>query len=96
MGHGYVVVFDSMDEKIDVELCEIYCQHVSFGAVEIEILFKVTTQLVENFVTYYRAEIAETSESFVVVVQRVDETLDFSWRWRSVANDLYQGQLDQD
>jgi hypothetical protein len=85
-----------MDEKIDVELWEISRQHVGFGTVKIEITFEVTTQLVDNFVTYYRAEIAETGELIVVVVQRVNETLDFSWRWRSVANDLYQGQLVQD
>jgi hypothetical protein len=85
-----------MDEKIDVELWKIPSQHVVFGAVEIEITFKVTTQLVDNFVTYYRAEIAETSESVVVIIQHVNETLDFSWRWRSVSNDLYEGQLVQD
>jgi hypothetical protein len=85
-----------MDEKIGVELWEIPRQDVCFGAVEIEIAFKVTTQLVYDFVTYDRAEITETGESIVVVVQSVDETLDFSWRWRSVANDLYQGQLVED
>jgi hypothetical protein len=82
-----------MDEKIDVELLEIPCQDVCFGAVEIEIALEVTTQMVYDFVTYYRAEVTETSESTVVVVQRVNETLDFSWRWRSVANDVHQGQL---
>jgi hypothetical protein len=96
MGHGLVVVLDSMDEKIDVELWKISRQNVGFGAVEIEIALEVTTQLVYDFVTYYRVEIAETGELIVVVVQRVNETLDFSWRWRSVANDLYQGQLVQD
>jgi hypothetical protein len=85
-----------MDEKINVELWEIPRQHVGFGAVEIEIAFEVTTQLVDNFVTYYRAEIAETGELVVVIVQCVNETLDFSWRLRSVSNDLYQGQLVQD
>jgi xylose isomerase len=85
-----------MDEKIDVELWEIPCQNVGFGAVEIEIAFELTTQLVDNFVTYYRAETAETGESIAVVVQRVNEMLDFSWQWRSVSNDLYQGQLVQD
>lgn len=85
-----------MDEEIDVELRELPRQHVGFGAVEIEIAFEVTTQLVDNFVTYYRTEIAEAGESVVVIVQRVNETLDFSWRWRSVSNDLYQCQLVQD
>jgi hypothetical protein len=86
-----------MDEKIDVELWKIPRQDIGFGAVEIEIAFEVTTQLVYDFVTYYQAEITETGESIVVVVQRVDETLlDFSWRWRSVANELYQNQLVQD
>jgi hypothetical protein len=85
-----------MDEKIDVELWEISRQNAGFGAVEIEIAFEVTTQLVYDLVTYYRAEIAEPGESIVVVVQRVTETLDFSWQWRSVANDLYQGQLVRD
>jgi hypothetical protein len=56
----------------------------------------VTTQLVYNFVTYYQAEITATGELIVVVVQSVDETFDFLWRWRSVANDLHQGQLVQD
>jgi hypothetical protein len=85
-----------MDEKIDVELWEISCQNIGFGAVEIEIVYKVTTQLVNDFVTYYLAEIAETCELIVVVIQRVNETLDFLWWWRSVANDLYQCQLVQD
>jgi hypothetical protein len=85
-----------MDEKTDVELWEIPCQHVGFGAVEIKIVFEVTTQLVGNFVTYYRTEIAETGESVVVILQHVNETLDSSWRWSSVSNDLYQGQLVQD
>jgi hypothetical protein len=85
-----------MDEEIDVELRELSRQHVGFGAVEIEIAFEVTTQLVENFVTYYRTEIAEAGESVVVIVQSVNETLDFWWRWRSVSNDLYQCQLVQD
>jgi hypothetical protein len=85
-----------MDEKIDVELWEIPRQDVCFGAVEIEIAFKVTTQLVYDFVTYYQAEITETCESIVVAVQSVDKTLDFLWRWHSVANDLHQGQLVQD
>jgi xylose isomerase len=85
-----------MDEKINVELWEIPRQDVCFGAVEIEIVFEVTTQLVYDFFTYYGAEITEAGESIVVVVQSVDETLDFSWRWRSVANDLHQGQLVQD
>jgi hypothetical protein len=96
MGHGEVGVLDLMDEKIDVELWEFLCQDVCFGAVEIKIAFEVTAQLVDNFITYYRAEITETGESIVVVVQSVDQTLDFSWRWRSVANDLHQGQLVQD
>jgi hypothetical protein len=82
-----------MDEKMDVKLWEIPRQDVCFGAMEIEIAFEVTTQLVYNFVTYYRAEITETGESIVVVVQSIDEKLDFSWRWHSVANDLHQGQL---
>jgi hypothetical protein len=64
--------------------------------VEIEIAFEVTTQLVYDFVTYYQAEITEAGESIVVVVQRVNERLDFLWRWCSVANDLHQGQLVQD
>jgi hypothetical protein len=85
-----------MEEKIDVELWVISCQNVGFGAVEIEIAFEVTTQLVYDFITYYRAEIAEPGESIVVVVQRINETVDFSFLWRSVANDLYQGQLVQD
>jgi hypothetical protein len=85
-----------MDEEINVELREIPHQDVCFGAVEIKIAFEVTTQLVYDFVTYYRAEITETAESIVVVVQSVNETLDFSWRWSSVANDLHQGQLVQD
>jgi hypothetical protein len=42
-----------MDEEIDVELMEIPRQHGGFAAVEIEIAFKVTTQLVDNFVTCY-------------------------------------------
>jgi hypothetical protein len=85
-----------MDEKIDVEIWEIPRQDVCFGAVEIEIAFEVTTQLVYDFVTYYQAEVTETGELIVVVVQSVDEKLDFSWRWRSVANDLHHGQLLQD
>jgi hypothetical protein len=60
MGHGQVVVFDSTDEKIDVELWEIPRKQVGFGAVEIELTFKVTTQLVDSFVIYYRSETAET------------------------------------
>jgi hypothetical protein len=85
-----------MDEKIDVELWEIPRRDVCFGAVEIEIALEVMTQLVYDFVTYYRAEVTETGELIIVVVQSVDETLDYSWRWRSVANDLHQGQLVQD
>jgi xylose isomerase len=65
-----------MDEKIDVELWEIPYQHVGLGAVEVEIAFEVMPQLVYDFVTYYRAEIAENGESVVVIVQRVNETLD--------------------
>jgi hypothetical protein len=67
-----------MDEKIDVELWEIPRQDVCFGAVEIEIAFKVTTQLVYNSVTYYRAEVTEAGESIVFVVLGVNEMLDFS------------------
>jgi hypothetical protein len=55
-----------------------------------------TAKLVYDFVTYYGAKITEAGEPIVVVVQGVDETLDFSWRWRSVADDLYQGKLVQD
>jgi hypothetical protein len=81
-----------MDEKINVELWEIPCQDVCFGAVEIKVALEVTTQLVYNFVTYYQAEVTETGELIVVAVQSVDEALEFSRRWRSVAN----GQLVQD
>jgi hypothetical protein len=85
-----------MDGKIDAELWEVPRQNVCFGAVEIEIALEVRTQLVYDFVTYYGVEITEANELIVVVVQGVDETLDFSWRWRSVANELHQGQLVQD
>jgi hypothetical protein len=85
-----------MDENIDVELWEIPRQDVCFGAVKIETELEVTTKMVYDSVTYYRAEVTETSELIEVVVQSVNETLDFSWRWRSVANDLHQGQLVQD
>jgi hypothetical protein len=85
-----------MDEKINVELWEIPHQDVCFGAVEIKIAPEVATQLVYDFVTYYQAEVTENGESIVVVVQSVNETLDFSWRWLSVTNDLHQGQLVQD
>jgi hypothetical protein len=84
-----------MDEKINVELWKISRHNVGFSAVEINRVLEVTTQLVYDCVTYYRAKIAEPGELIVVVVQRVNETLDFLWRWRSVANDLYQGQLVQ-
>jgi hypothetical protein len=85
-----------MDEKIVVESWEIPRTNVCFGTVEIEIALKLTTQLVYDFVTYYGAEITEAGESIVVVVQGVDETLDFLWPWCSAANDLHQGQLVQD
>jgi hypothetical protein len=84
-----------MDEKINVELWKISRHNVGFSAVEINRVLEVTTQLVYDCVTYYRAKIVEPGELIVVVVQRVNETLDFLWRWRSVANDLYQGQLVQ-
>jgi hypothetical protein len=84
-----------MDEEIDVELRELPRQHIGFGSVEIKIAFKVATQLEDNFVSYYRTEIVEAGESIVVILQRVNETLDFTWRWRSVSNDLYQCQLVQ-
>jgi hypothetical protein len=67
-----------MNKKIDVEFWEVPRQNICFGAVKIEIVLEVTTQLVYNFVTYYGAEITEASESVVVVVQGVNETLDFS------------------
>jgi hypothetical protein len=43
-------------------------QHVGFGAAEIEIAFEVATQLEDNFVTYYRTEIAEAGESVVGII----------------------------
>jgi hypothetical protein len=46
MGHGYVVVLDSMDEKIDVEFWKIPRQNVSFGAVEIKIVLNKTANFV--------------------------------------------------
>jgi hypothetical protein len=85
-----------MDEKINVELWEIPLQNVGFGAMEIEIALEVTTQFVYGFVPYYGAKITLAGESIVVVVQGVDEMLNFSWQWRSVADDLYQGKLVQD
>jgi hypothetical protein len=67
-----------MDEEINVSFWEVPWKNVCFRTVEIEIAFKMRAKLINNFVTYYGAKIAEASESIVVVVQGVDETLDFS------------------
>jgi hypothetical protein len=53
-----------MDKEINVELREIPRQHVGFSAVEIGKAFEVTTQLVDNFVTYYQRKLLSPLSRF--------------------------------